>query len=107
MKQQVNITITITLWVDARKDRNGITTVTQQSLQRGFGDRLTSMHVIEVKEEAEIYGNDHPVPEPSLLPPDPDGMNFDRASWADRAISVFRGVPARTGRMPSATCWPT
>jgi hypothetical protein len=27
---------------------------------------------------------------PSPLPPDPDGMNFDRASWADKAISAFR-----------------
>jgi hypothetical protein len=26
----------------------------------------------------------------SPLPPDPDGMNFDRASWADKAISAFR-----------------
>jgi hypothetical protein len=29
-------------------------------------------------------------PKPSPLPPDPDGMNFDRASWADKAISAFR-----------------
>jgi hypothetical protein len=27
---------------------------------------------------------------PSPLPPDPDGINFDRASWADKAISAFR-----------------
>lgn len=29
-------------------------------------------------------------PKTSPLPPDPDGMNFDRSSWADRAISAFR-----------------
>ena len=29
---------------------------------------------------------------PAPLPPDPDGMNFDRASWADQAISAFRGA---------------
>jgi hypothetical protein len=23
-------------------------------------------------------------------PPDPEGMNFDRAAWADKAISAFR-----------------
>jgi hypothetical protein len=27
---------------------------------------------------------------PSPLPPDPDGMNFDRAAWADKAIAAFR-----------------
>ncbi len=26
----------------------------------------------------------------SSLPPNPDGMNFDRASWADKAITAFR-----------------
>lgn len=28
------------------------------------------------------------------LPPNPDGLNFDRAAWADKAISAFR---AETG----------
>jgi hypothetical protein len=64
MKQQVNITLTLTLWIDARKDRNGITALTHKSLQRGFGERFASMHVIDVKEEAEIYGNDQPMPRP-------------------------------------------
>jgi hypothetical protein len=27
---------------------------------------------------------------PSPLPPNPDGMNFDRAAWADKAIDAFR-----------------
>lgn len=29
---------------------------------------------------------------PAPLPPDADGMNFDRASWADKAISAFRAA---------------
>lgn len=24
------------------------------------------------------------------IPPDPEGMNYDRAAWADKAISAFR-----------------
>jgi hypothetical protein len=66
MKQQVNITTTLTLWIDARLDRDKITALTEKSLQRGFGERFTSMHIIEVREEAEIYGNDYPMPNDSL-----------------------------------------
>ncbi len=68
MKQQVNITTTLTLWIDARKDRNAIMALAEKSLQRGFGERLTSMHVIDVREEAEIYGNDCPRPTDPVNP---------------------------------------
>jgi hypothetical protein len=66
MKQQIDMTITLTLWIDARKDRRGIETVARNSIQRGFGERFTLMKIIDVKEEAEIYGNDHPRPRSSV-----------------------------------------
>ena len=66
MKQQVNMRILLTLWIDARKDRSGIAALARKSIQRGFGERFTSMQIIDVKEEAEIYGNDCPQPKPSM-----------------------------------------
>jgi hypothetical protein len=68
MKQQVNITTILTLWIDARKDRSEITAMAEKSLQRGFGERFTSVHIIDVREEAEIYGNDSPRPDRSVNP---------------------------------------
>jgi hypothetical protein len=66
MKQQVDMRISLTLWIDARKDRSGIETVARNSIKRGFGERLTSMKIIDLKEEAELYGNDRPRAKPSV-----------------------------------------
>jgi hypothetical protein len=56
--------------------------------------RLHEQHRGEI--EAALKGIPYP-PQPQQaelfappLPPDPDGMNFDRASWADKAISAFQ-----------------
>jgi hypothetical protein len=54
--------------------------------------KLYERHEAEIK--AALQGIPYQSPQAELfaspLPPDPDGMNFDRASRADKAISAFR-----------------
>jgi hypothetical protein len=64
--------------------------------------RLHEQHRGEI--EAALKGIPYQSPEPpqaelfaSPLPPHPDGMYYDHASWADEAISAFRGATG-TGR---------
>lgn len=60
-KQQVDVTLKISLWLDARMEVDAITTLVRSSLPLAFGDALTDMEnpvdIIDIKEEAEIYGN--------------------------------------------------
>ncbi|MBA4068171.1 MAG: hypothetical protein C0501_31620 [Isosphaera sp.] len=43
---------------------------------------------------------------PPQLPPDPEGMNFDRAAWADKAIAAFRRETGtdREDALPDLLC---
>lgn len=49
---------------------------------------------------------------PPPLPPGPEGMNFDRAAWADQAITAFRRETGadRADALPDPPCgvmrWP-
>ena len=69
MKQQVDITLKLSLWLDATMDDDEIVTHIRASLPKAFGEDLTAMKnpvdILDVKQEAEIYGN---APEPSEKP---------------------------------------
>ena len=96
MKQQVNITIDLTLWIDARKDRDGIAELARKSIQRGFGERFTSMKIIDLKEEAEVYGNDSPRPQSGVdHPPSPAPWTYAYNPYtAQRGNAAAEELPA-------------
>lgn len=64
MKQQVDITLKLSLWLDATMDKVEIVTHVRSSLPHAFGEELTAMinpvDILDVREEAEIYGNAEP-----------------------------------------------
>jgi hypothetical protein len=61
MKQQVNITMTLSLWLDAALDGDDIVTYVRSSLPLAFGDALTAMKnpvdILDIRQEAEIFEN--------------------------------------------------
>jgi len=60
MKQQVNVTMRLSLWLDATMDENDIVTYVRSSLPLAFGRELTAMKnpvdILDIQQEAEIYG---------------------------------------------------
>jgi len=66
MKQQVDITLKLSLWLDATLDEDEIITHVRASLPIAFGDQLTAMQnpvdILDIKQEAEIYGATHAEP---------------------------------------------
>ena len=64
MKQQVDITLKLSLWLDATMDEDAIVTHIRSSLPHAFGDELTEMKnpvdILDVREEAAIYANRKP-----------------------------------------------
>ena len=60
MKQQIEVTLKLSLWLDATMDEDEIVTHVRASLPKAFGEELTVMDnpvdILEVREEAEIYG---------------------------------------------------
>src|SRR5262249_15616018 len=59
MKQQVDITMKLSLWLDASMDEDEIVTHVRSALPTAFGEELTEMKnpvdILDVKQEAEIY----------------------------------------------------
>jgi hypothetical protein len=59
MKQQVNITLKLSLWLDAELDVDDIVTYVRTSLPKAFGEALTDMEnpvdILDIREEAAIY----------------------------------------------------
>lgn len=92
MKQQVDVILKLSLWLDATLDEDDIVTHVRTALPTAFGEELTVMEnpvdIIAVEEEAEIFGNE--LPPVDELPPDPDSQNDDRAAWARHALTAFR-----------------
>jgi hypothetical protein len=62
MKQQVDITLKLSLWLDTAMDEDEIVTHVRSSLPKAFGEELTAMKnpvdILDVKPEAEIYGTE-------------------------------------------------
>jgi hypothetical protein len=60
MKQQVNVTMTLSLWLDASMDEDDIVTHVRSVLPLAFGEALTTMtnpvDILDVRQEAAIYG---------------------------------------------------
>jgi len=60
MKQQVEVTLALSLWLDATMDEEAITTYVRGALPHAFGEALTFMtnpvDVLTIRQEAEIYG---------------------------------------------------
>ncbi len=60
MKQQVEVTLALSLWLDAAMDEEAITTYVRSVLPRAFGEALTFMtnpvDILAIRQEAEIYG---------------------------------------------------
>ncbi len=67
MKQQVDITLKLSLWMDATLSRDDIATLAEARLTTAFGAEtapmLSPISVIRIRQEADIYGT-----EPSGLP---------------------------------------
>lgn len=86
MKQQVEVTMTLTLWLDVAMTEDDIVTHVRTRLPDAFGEELTAVtnpvDVLSVRQEAEAYGNRE-------VPPDPDELNDDRAVWAEVALAAF------------------
>ena len=62
MKQQVDITLKLSLWLNARMDQDDIVTYVRASLPKAFGVNLTAMKnpvdILDIREEAAIYSPD-------------------------------------------------
>jgi len=73
MKQQVDITLKLSLWLDAEMEVDDITTYVRASLPEAFGEALTDMEnpvdILDIREESAIYS-----------PSDTSGPT--RAPWA-------------------------
>jgi uncharacterized protein YqkB len=63
MKQEVEVNVKLTLWLDADMDQESIGVYVRESLYAGFEDQLEYIQqnklvdILDIKEEAEIYGN--------------------------------------------------
>ena len=68
MKQQVEVTLKLSLWLDASMDEDAIVTHVRSALPDAFGASLTEMQnpvdILSVKLEAEIFGNERAVESP-------------------------------------------
>jgi hypothetical protein len=66
MKQQVDITMKLSLWLDASMDEDEIVTHVRSALPTAFGEELTQManpvDILDVRQEAEVYGNMESLP---------------------------------------------
>jgi hypothetical protein len=64
MNQQVDITLKLSLWLDATMDEDDIITHIRSSLPKAFGKELTAMKnpvdILDIQQEAEIYGEEQP-----------------------------------------------
>ena len=62
MKQQVEVTMTLRLWLDAAMDEEDITTHVRSLLPLAFGEELTAMinpvDILNIRQEAEIFGTE-------------------------------------------------
>ena len=86
MRQQVDVTLKLSLWLDAAWDEDDIVTHVRAALPDAFGESLTSMNnpvdVLDVRQEAELYAA-------PARPQDPEELNDDRALWAETALAAF------------------
>lgn len=59
-QQQVDVTLKLSLWLDASMSEDDITTYIRSSLPQAFGEELTALQnpvdILDIKQEAEIYG---------------------------------------------------
>jgi hypothetical protein len=64
MKQLVEITLTLSLWLDATMDEDAIATHVRTRLPHAFGEELTSIanpvDILDIREEAGIFGTEEP-----------------------------------------------
>ncbi len=55
MKQQVDVGLKLSLWLDATKSERGIVAHVRKALMRAFGEELVAAEFLDVREEAAIY----------------------------------------------------
>ena len=64
MKQQVEITLALRLWLDAAMDEEAIATHVRTRLPHAFGEALTALvnpvDILDIREEAEIFSTEGP-----------------------------------------------
>lgn len=58
MKQQVDVTMKVSLWLDATMSENDIAQYMDGALEKALGDQFWEVAVIDVREEAAIYTED-------------------------------------------------
>lgn len=91
MKQQVDITMKLSLWLDASMDEDEIVTHVRSSLPTAFGEELTEMKnpvdILDVKQEAEIYGTVETLP--SSAAPVAYQLANDHATYGPNAGSYI------------------
>lgn len=55
MKQQVDVSVKLSLWLDATKSQRGIAAHVRKALRGAFGEELVAAEFLDVREEAAIY----------------------------------------------------
>lgn len=64
MNQQVQITVSLRLWLDAAMDEEAIATHVRTRLPHAFGEELTALtnpvDILDIREEADIFGSEGP-----------------------------------------------
>jgi hypothetical protein len=62
MKQQVDVTVRLSLWLDAAMDEDDIVTYIRSVLPLAFGDANAALKnpvdILEIRQEAEIYATE-------------------------------------------------
>jgi hypothetical protein len=73
IRQQVDIALKLSLWLDATMDEDGIVTRVRAALPLAFGEELTAMlnsvDILDIKQEAEIYATEGKQPDKSTAQP--------------------------------------
>jgi hypothetical protein len=102
MRQQVEVTMTLTLWLAAAMTEDDVVTHVRTRLPDAFGEALTAMtnpvDILMIRQEA-VYA-------PRELPTDPDERNDDRAAWAEVALAAFAAETGcdRAEALPDLLC---
>lgn len=103
MKQEVQVLMQVTMWIDARLDEEAIGVLVRDSVVRGFGPAVTQVRpdkyldILDIKQEAEIYS-----PEPAIPVVHPDlyaryNTYFDEREKANKIPLAFNAWRLQEG----------
>jgi hypothetical protein len=112
MDQQVEITVKLTLWVDASLSSKQLTLLALSRLAAAFAKETESIpdpvRIISVREEAEIYSSDLPVRFDDyeiygICEFDEDGRNFSEQVPDDEVCARITGRPYGPRHEPASS----